>query len=229
MEFSTESYVDDFRNRMVAKADPARAEQMAAYMRNQFSFFGIPSPVRKEITSEFFSERGLPPVEALAKVCQAFWDVPQREVQYLVNDLGRKLIKKVDVHFLATIESLILQKSWWDTVDFLAPKLAGRLLLRFPEKILPTTERWIESENIWLQRSAILFQLDYKDKTDADLLYRYILRRIDTKEFFVQKGAGWALRQYSKTNPESVRHFIENHALPALTTREGMKVIRKKG
>jgi 3-methyladenine DNA glycosylase AlkD len=229
MEFSTEAYVDDLCSRMAAKADPVKAEKMAAYMRNQFSFFGISSPMRREITSRFLSERGLPPVENLADVCQACWNVPQRELQYVVNDLGRKLIKKAEVHFLDRVESLILQKSWWDTVDFLAPKLAGRLFLRFPATIPTTTERWIESDNIWLQRSAILFQLDYKDKTDADLLYRYILRRKDSKEFFVRKGAGWALRQYSKTHPESVRQFIESHPLSGLTVLEGMKWIRKKG
>lgn len=145
-----------------------------------------------------------------------------------MHDLLANRTKDLNANFLNTIEILIQQKSWWDTVDFLAPKIGGKLLLRFPEAILPHTQAWIESDNMWLQRSAILFQLDYKNKTDAELLFRYIRRRADSKEFFVQKAAGWALREYGKTNPGAVQQFIDATALPKLTVREGLRRILKQ-
>jgi 3-methyladenine DNA glycosylase AlkD len=128
---------------------------------------------------------------------------------------------------LPVLEELIGVRSWWDTVDFLAPKLAGPLLLRYPELIGTYPGRWIESDNIWYQRSAILFQLDYKQQTDAQRLFDYIRRRADSREFFVQKAAGWALRQYSKTAPDAVREFIAGNELPPLTVREGLKWVER--
>jgi len=149
-------------------------------------------------------------------------------MHYFVKDLGSRIIHSQDADFLDTIEVLMLQKSWWDTVDFLAPKLAGKLLFRFPDRIADYPLRWIKADNRWLQRAAILFQLDYKAQTDAPLLFDLIRQRADSTDFFVQKAAGWALRQYARTNPETVRAFIREHELPKLTVREGMKHLKNE-
>lgn len=203
-------------------ADPERAPGMAKYMRNHFPFLGIPSPLVKETARDLLIQYPLT-VSDLPTLWRKCWEAAPREFQYFVYPCGLKFLKKLDPSFLPLLESLITQKSWWDSVDFLAPKLAGNILLRFPDQIPEFPDRWIESENIWLQRSAILFQLDYKNHTDSARLFRYILRRADSREFFVQKAAGWALRQYGKTNPTAVRDFVDSHRLPALTMREGTR------
>ena len=79
------------------------------------------------------------------------------------------------------------------------------------------------SGQLWLQRVCLIFQLTYKEKTDAELLFRYVRQVADSKEFFLQKGAGWALRQYSKTDPAAVRNFLDTTRLSSLTRREGGK------
>ena len=222
------AYLSAVITTFAAHANPENALPMARYMKNHFAFFGIKKPERVLLSKKVIRELGILPAEELPKLCQACFQQPQRELQYFVYDLLASRMKELPVNFLDTIEALIQQKSWWDTVDFLAPKIGGKLLLRFPEAIVPRTQPWIESDNIWLQRSAILFQLDYKSKTDAELLFRYIRRRADSKEFFVQKAAGWALREYGKTNPEAVQQFISTNTLAKLTVREGMKRIVQK-
>ncbi len=201
------------------------ALQMSAYMRDQFPFFGIKTPARKKIVSAVLKQLDTPPLDAISDLFKACFDQPEREFQYVVNDLGRRWVNKLSLSDLEVIESLIGVKSWWDTVDFLAPKLVGRSLLRFPGQLQETVTRWIESDNFWYQRSAILLQLDYKAETDQDLLFSCILRRADSTEFFVQKGAGWALRQYSKIYPKAVADFIEKHPLSPLTVREGSRLM----
>lgn len=198
---------------------------MKRYMRDQFPFFGIPSPLRKDLSRQTIRSFGLPENEGLIQLCQDCFAQDQREFQYFVQDALRPLAaKRLSPDWLPVLEQLILTRSWWDTVDFLAPKLAGPILLRFPDQALEWHERWIASDNFWLQRSAILLQLDYKSKTNPDLLFSHILRRKDSQEFFVQKAAGWALRQYARTNPHAVRSFLEGHPdLPRLTLREASK------
>ncbi len=216
-------YVSTVRELYQQHANPENAVQMKRYMKNQFEFFGLKKPERAELSKQVIQNQDIPEGTDLKEVCRLCFQEEKREMQYFVNDLLGKRTKLLDDSFLETFEVLILQKSWWDTVDFLAPKLAGKILLRYPNKISQYPGRWIQSENFWLQRSAILFQLDYKEKTNQQLLFSFILKRANSKEFFVQKAAGWALREYSKTNPEAVRTFIENNTLPKLTVREGSK------
>ena len=123
------------------------------------------------------------------------------------------------------IEELIQIKSWWDTVDWLSPTLAGGILKRHPNLRTEYPDRWICTQNKWLVRSAILYQLKYKSAVDTQRLESYCLRHKDSKEFFIQKAMGWMLREYSKYNPSWVQTFFRNHDLPKLTIREGAKYI----
>jgi 3-methyladenine DNA glycosylase AlkD len=227
MPINPAEYVAAVRELYASNANPVDAPFMQRYMKDQFPFFGIKNPMRVLLSQQIIQKYGVPEGEDLKEVCRFCFGEEEREMQYFVNDLCKKVIKKLDDGFLEVFESLLVQKSWWDTVDFLSPKLAGKILQNYPTQITNYPDRWIESDNKWLQRSAILFQLDYKEKTDAPLLFRYILRRSDSKEFFVQKAAGWALREYSKRNPEAVQNFIAAAPLPRLTVREGLKRVNK--
>jgi 3-methyladenine DNA glycosylase AlkD len=122
---------------------------------------------------------------------------------------------------------LITQKSWWDTVDYLAVNHLGTALQNDKKRQYSYSDQLINSQNVWLRRSAILFQLKYKERTDFDLLQAHILKTISESEFFIRKAAGWALREYSKTNPSAVRQFIQDYQgqLSRLTIREGSKYL----
>ena len=101
--------------------------------------------------------------------------------------------------------NLIVSKSWWDTVDVLSPHIMGYMFSTYPKLIPQYSDLWIEDENIWLQRSAILYQLHYKGGTDEERLFRYIIRRANSDEFFVQKAIGWVLREYAEKLTQSVK------------------------
>ena len=107
----------------------------------------------------------------------------------------------------------------------LASKPVGMIANSHPEVIKETIDDWAYGDHLWLRRSAILFQLKYKDQTNEELLYRYIEQNAESKEFFIQKVIGWVLREYSKLNPTSVKQFIETHSLSALSVREGSKYL----
>jgi len=230
MSTDISAWLKAIRSTFTAHGDAGNARHMKRYMKDRFEFYGIKAPERKVLSRQLIAERGLPEGDLLKELCRACFDDPHREVQYFVNDMMQRATPKLpDPSFLDLYDELIARRSWWDSVDFLAPKLAGRLLLRFPERIAPLTGRWIESDNFWYQRAALIFQLDYKERTDAERLFAYVLRRSDSREFFVQKGAGWALRQYTRIAPEAVIRFVETNQLPALTVREGLKWLVNKG
>jgi 3-methyladenine DNA glycosylase AlkD len=218
-----QAYIKELEELYASEAKPEDAKYMAAYMKNQFPFYGIKTPRRRELVAMFLESNGLP--DDLEALCRACFAAEKREIHYFVNDALRNRVKKLNASLLPVFSDLIAQNSWWDSVDFLAPKLAGGILLRHPGHIEALTGTWIESDDFWYQRAAIIFQLDHKKKTDADRLFAYILRRADSKEFFVQKGAGWALRTYASVDPEAVMKFVTDHNLSALTKREAIRKI----
>jgi 3-methyladenine DNA glycosylase AlkD len=152
-----------------------------------------------------------------------------REVHYIALQMVGKTLKKQDESFIEFLEELILKQSWWDSVDWIS-KFVSLHFQRFPKNIKPITGRWIESDNIWLQRMAIIFQRYKKYPTDWALLQKYILRRANSSEFFVQKAAGWALRDHSKIDAAAVVGFVEAHPeLSNLTQREALKWLKERG
>lgn len=206
--------------------DPITARDQAKYMRNKFAFFGCKSPVWKGITKDLIREKGVFTGDSLRHFVRLCFDDPHREMQYAGLLMLEKRVKKEDVTLIDFLEECIMAKSWWDTVDWIS-KFVGWYFLRFPKLQHPTCEEWMERGEMWLQRVAIIHQLTYREKTDEKLLYDLILRVSDSKEFFLQKASGWALRQYSKVNADAVKAFVACNQLSPLTVREGLRLIKK--
>lgn len=220
-------YTDLLRSVFALHADGERAPAMEAYMRNQFPFYGISSVPRGELLRAFIAEHGLPDADVLVDVVRLLWMESRRELQYAALDLMYKQRRTLKQNHISLVEHCITHKSWWDTVDALAPRVAGYLYTEYTDGMGAKISEWIESENFWLNRSAIILQLGFKQRTDTDLLTRAILPHISSREFFVQKAIGWALRQYSYTDAVWVREFVQTHQLAPLSVREALKAIRR--
>ena len=201
-----------------------QATQMSAYMKDKFPFLGIKKPQRDELQKKFIKQ-----IKIQRKIDWDFivmlWDLPEREFQYLGVDYLLALRNSLQESDIDNIKQLILNKSWWDSVDSLATNIIGNFCANYPKLIPSHILSWAESENIWLARVAVLFQLKYKEKTDREFLEFIIAKNCNSKEFFITKAIGWALREYSKTNKEWVKSFLEGHALQPLSVREASKYL----
>ncbi|MBN2668735.1 MAG: DNA alkylation repair protein [Bacteroidales bacterium] len=211
-----------------AHSNSASAEKMAAYMKNKFPFLGISSPERAEIYKIIFDQFGAPSLTEFEAIVNLFWKMPEREFHYFAMHIIEKHKRKLAPSHLEFILDLIVKNSWWDSIDWLAPHFVGKILKDFPELREEYVPQWIASDNIWINRTAILFQLKYKKDTDFNLLIEIIESLKHHKEFFVKKAIGWVLREYSKTNPEAVLQYIEQAQLQALSEKEGLKHIQKQ-
>jgi 3-methyladenine DNA glycosylase AlkD len=200
------------------------AGPMSKYMKGHFPFLGIKSPLRKELEKQFFKETEILKKPFNQDFVKGLWEKDEREFQYTAITYMGKFIKKLPKDVIQFLEGLIITKSWWDSVDSIAP-LVGEMAKNYPELIDEYINQWSVDENLWLRRTSILFQLKYKNQTNEALLYDYIVKNADSKEFFIQKASGWALREYSKTNPLSVKEFIEGSQLAPLSVREGSKYL----
>jgi 3-methyladenine DNA glycosylase AlkD len=206
-----------------ANRNEEQAGPMKAYMKNHFPFLGIKSPIRKQLLSEHFAEYALPDPKQFFEEVWKLYNLPEREYQYAAIALMEIMKKQFTLDDFPALLELIETKSWWDSVDSIAPHFVGHIVKtdrEYGEKVML---EWSQSENMWTNRSAILHQLKFKQETDTDLLFKIIEQHSDSKEFFIQKAIGWALREYAKTNPDCVKSFVEGNPLKRLSKREALK------
>lgn len=216
-------YVNAIKTLFEQNANPAQAVPMKKYMRDQFEYLGIKTPQNVALQKEFFAQHGTPPIFELDTIVRELWLLPQREFQYVAVGLLGRANKQIPAKFIKTIEYMLVTKSWWDTVDSIAGGTVGVHFNRFPDVKEKYLAKWRASENFWLRRTAILFQLNYKQETDFDLLCEIIRDNLDSKEFFINKAIGWALRQYARVDPKAVKKFVRSTPLHPLSAREAMK------
>lgn len=216
-------YAGKIKGLLAAQADPRLAPDMERYMRGQFEFLGIKSPQLSAITSSFYKENGLPAAGDLETIVRDLWSLPQREYQYTASGLISRMSEQAPEGFTGTLEHLLTTRSWWDTVDTLAGHAVGDHFRRWPRARHKYLAKWRRSENLWLRRTTLLFQLNYKEETDFELLKELIRENLSSKEFFINKAIGWALRQYSRIDGQGVREFVASTSLSTLSAREALK------
>ena len=191
-----------------ARADNVRALDMSKYMKNKFEFFGVGAAERNEIWKQYFKE-----AKKTKKIDWDFIEIcfkhDKRECQYTAAYYLKYMKKFLVEDDIPKLKELVLTKSWWDTVDIL-DKVIGSIIYN-NKKLYSIMVEWSKDDNIWLRRVAIDHQLLRKENTDVQLLEKILINNLNHKEFFVNKAIGWALRDYSKTDPQWVRNFIEVH------------------
>lgn len=228
--------INEFIEHLRKNKNPGKIEGMENYMRNKFKFLGLQAVERRKLSNAFQKELRTETVARYSKsnpdksiinwdVLNTLWNLPEREFQLV----GIDYLKRIEVYLVLEdfprLKALVLQKSWWDTVDFLSKNI-GSLVVKEPE-LIDTIRKWSLDENIWIRRVSLLHQLSLKEKTNTNLLKEVILNNLDDEEFFIQKAIGWALREYAKTDEVWVIDFVNKYEsqLSSLSVREALRNI----
>ena len=216
--------LSDLINDFEKNSNELLAESMEKYMQDKFRFLGIRGGTRTEIYKKYFPDaRKTKTIDW--DFVESCWNKEEREFQYAVVYYLKAIQRFLKREDISRLKYLIVTKSWWDTVDLLA-KVVGSLVIRI-EGYDQIMLEWSKDSNIWLKRVAILYQLSLKEKVDKQILERILVGNLGDSEFFINKAIGWALRDYSKYNPEWVREFIKKNKdnMANLSIREASKYI----
>lgn len=212
---------------LAERADPDKAQRMAAYMKTDMPFYGVQKPGRTEVFRAL--KRDFVPAnrDQYQELITTLWELPHREEKYLAQAAAEAFPAFIVPDSLPLYRRFIVEGAWWDFVDGTATHLIRELVLRYPDEIWPVVDRWIDHRNLWLRRAAILCQVGAKNRTDTDRMFRYCSSRAHETEFFIRKAIGWALRDYARTDPEAVAAFVSVHrsSLSGLSFREATKHI----
>jgi 3-methyladenine DNA glycosylase AlkD len=216
------------KSALAAAANPANAGPMQRYMKSTMPYRGVKTPDQRLIYRELFKRYPILSFEEYIAIIRELWDSAEyREERYTAINLARRYKSFQTLEALPLYRHMIVTGAWWDYVDGIASDLIGELLRKHPTDMKPELRRWIEDPQIWVRRAAILSQLRFKTETDEALLFEFCLKCMDEKEFWTRKAIGWALREYSKTNSEAARRFVEENRtrMSGVTRKEAEKYI----
>ncbi|MBR7800650.1 DNA alkylation repair protein [Undibacterium fentianense] len=222
------AYFEQIQTLLHANANPQRAVEMRAYMRNQFEFIGINTPLRRQLVRSLGSLKWTH--DDALQLAQALWTLSSREYQYVAIDLLARHKKGLQLLDIPILLELAQNKAWWDTVDGLAAIVGDVVRLGLGQQVSAQQQmdQALESSSMWVRRIAMLHQLGWRTQTDADRLFSYALRLAPEPDFFIRKAIGWALRDYARWNPATVQKFVHAHSssLSPLSAREALKHLR---
>ncbi len=210
-----------------------RAAQQQAYAKSEMPYYGITQPILRRTLKDLFKRQVIEHEDAWIHAVLDLWrSATRREERYAAIELfGHNPYRKrwlSPTHF-DVLKELISTGAWWDYVDALAANHAYQLMLSHPIETTKLMRTWARHEDLWLRRTSIICQLKRRVDTDEALLQFAIEGSIADKNFFARKAIGWALREYSKTNPDWVRAYVAEHtdALSPLSQREALKILNK--
>ena len=185
-------------------------------MKTDMPFYGVQKPARAEILRDLVHRFPPPDRAGYEELVHGLWDLPHREEKYLALGVARRFEEFVTPAALPLYRRLIVEGAWWDLVDEVATHLICDLVVGYPGEVWPAVDTWIEDDDMWLRRSAIICQVGAKERTDAVRLFRFCEERSFEKEFFIRKAIGWALRQHARVDPDAVARFVIEHQRSAL-------------
>lgn len=221
------NFITDLENNLRSHSDRENAIPMENYMKNNFDFLGIKTNERRAILKENCEKYKQEVKINYRAITWELFQKREREFHLCAIDIFIKEIKtKYVQEDIILIEKLIITNSWWDSVDTIAKYLVGGYLQSFPKNTFEVIERFSNSKNMWLNRSAILFQLSYKEQTNFELLKSECEKHKESQEFFIQKAIGWALRDYSRFNPNGLKSYVNSTNLKPLSQREALRNIK---
>lgn len=226
----THPVVSTIRTALAAAGDPERAAAQQAYMKSQMPFRGITAPQLRSLLRPILADaaREISERREWEEAVRELWDgATHREERYAATALtGHRAFRGwQDPDTLPLYRHLVVTGAWWDHVDEVAANRIGPILLSHKEEVTPQVEQWIEDEDLWLRRTAILCQLTFKERTDLGLLRAAIEPNLEDPSFWIRKAIGWALRQYARTDPDWVRATVAEYdgRLSGLSRREALK------
>lgn len=220
------SFIDQLTSLLSKNSNIENASNMRKYMRGKFIYYGVKTTERRNILKQVIVDNKEELSRNVRELVLQLYNLPQRELHLCATELFEKLLKKKFIkEDILLIEQLITTNSWWDTVDFISKQVLGNYLTMYPVEIETVISKFSSANNIWLNRSTIIFQLGYKDNTKEELLFKQCNIHKHSNEFFIQKAIGWALREYGKTNPKSVINFVNSTSLKPLSHREAIRNI----
>ncbi len=195
--------ISEIRGRLANLGDSERAVNSKRYLNSSYDFYGIRVPelrkIAKSINLDFNSS---------LKLFDELWNSGNHEEMSLALFLISKHKKESGVwDFL--ISRLDKAKSW-DHIDELSSHTLG-IILANNLNLTSEIKTLSSSRNPWFRRTSLISTCQLIKKNKLELTFLLAEKLVYDENIYVQKSAGWMLREAGKKDRLATRNFILSH------------------
>ncbi|MGC9420633.1 MAG: DNA alkylation repair protein [Rhodovulum sp.] len=216
---------------LTARADPARAADMAAYHKAQRVYLGVSNP---EVDALAKGWRAACTLEDRLALAAALWESDIHEARIAAAKLlTQARIRPDDTGAWRLIVGWVPEFDGWAIAD--AVSIAGQKRLVADPSRLDEVAGWTRSDHMWTRRAALVMTLPWAKMPNpkpADLATRervlgWAAACVGDRDRFIQKAVAWWLRDLSKRDPDRVRAFLDAHgaAMKPFARKEAARML----
>jgi 3-methyladenine DNA glycosylase AlkD len=211
-------------------ADPARANEMAAYHKVDRPYLGITNPVIDDLCDQWRADRS---VEDRLTLASMLWDTNIHEARIAAAKLLTQARIRPDAGAWDLIAGWVPGFDAWAIADTVA--IAGQKRLVADPSRLDLVEQWLGAENMWTRRAALVMTLPWTKQNHPkpdemaarDRVLGWCAVLADDRDWFIQKAIAWWLRDLSKHDAPRAQAFLAAHGerLRSFARKEAAKYL----
>jgi len=231
--FSPDQEIAVFKKQLSKLQDRQRAQGAQQYLKHNLKHYGVTTPKLHSIAKDWLSHHPQLSINQLVDFAGLLWQSDWHEERTLAVMILESRKNELTLKHITTIEHMINTATSWAYLDGIAVWLVGTLLDTDP-KTYAYLKKWIQSDNFWVRRTALLAQITQfrRGRGDLKLFETFALSQFPhemgwdaTERFFIRKAIGWALRERALADPQSVFKFVTKHQdkMSGLTFREATR------
>lgn len=205
------TFIEALEEQFEMHKDIFYAKKIEKLMKYAYPFIGIKGHLRLQILKYLYPDYKEEIESNLISIVQKLYAKEEREYHYIALELLKKNITLLyKVEYFIFLKDLLDTKANWDTTDIIAKDIVSKYLLYFPELKHAMINLLVNSGNTWKIRSAIIFQINYREKTNKNLLFIICDKFLDTNDNNIYNAIIWALKEYKKYNEVAVNQFLKD-------------------
>jgi 3-methyladenine DNA glycosylase AlkD len=198
--------IEEIRAKLFGLADKERAENSKRYLKSPYEFYGLKVPEIRKIVKEY---KNIEFYSAL-NLFDELWKSGNHEEMSFALYLLSSYVKEHPTEIWKFLLERIEKAKSWDHIDELSSHILGKILLERID-LISDIKKLSESKNPWLRRTSIVSTCQLIGKNKIELTLRLAEKLIYDDNIYVQKGAGWMLREAGKKNRVAIKDFILMH------------------
>jgi 3-methyladenine DNA glycosylase AlkD len=198
--------VQEIREQLKNLGNAEKAQSSKKYLKSPYEFYGISIPEIRKIAKNC---KSLDFNSALILFDKLWNSENHEEMSLALFVLGNYVKEHSEFIWKFILERLEKAKTW-DHVDELSSHILG-MILADDIRLMSDIKRLSEARNPWLRRTSIVSTYPLIRKNRIELTLRLAENLVYDNDIYVQKAAGWMLREAGKKNRLAVREFLIIH------------------
>ncbi|NRF40147.1 DNA alkylation repair protein [Pedobacter foliorum] len=218
MVLITSAYISEIINKLTEKKAYDKISghsDLKSYIGTKYDLIGLAVPMQRSIFKTGYTFNILS-LEDQLSVWNAIWESAD------VYEVLSQCIYFIEKNWLRfdTNKLWAILRTWVKKIDNWAHSdglsdIYAHLMEKMPEEIYSQYQVWNKSENPWERRQSLVGMLLYSKKRKTLLpaikLLDMVEPLITDKDYFVQKGLGWALREIGNVYPYETMAFLSKY------------------